>query len=34
LENPLAAQLLSGKFAEGDTIRIDASQHRFTFEKV
>jgi len=34
LENPLAAQLLSGKFAEGDTIKIDASTHKFTFEKI
>ncbi|MHC4096305.1 MAG: ATP-dependent chaperone ClpB [Planctomycetota bacterium] len=34
LENPLAAQLLSGKFSEGDTIKIDADAHRFTFEKV
>ena len=33
LENPLAAQLLSGKFAEGDTIKIDADAHRFSFEK-
>lgn len=34
LENPLAAELLAGKFAEGDTVRIDASQHKFTFEKI
>jgi len=34
LENPLAGQLLSGKFAEGDTIKVDADQHKFTFEKV
>jgi len=34
LENPLAAELLAGKFAEGDTIKIDADAHRFTFEKV
>jgi ATP-dependent Clp protease ATP-binding subunit ClpB len=33
LENPLAAELLAGKFAEGDTIKIDANAHRFTFEK-
>jgi ATP-dependent Clp protease ATP-binding subunit ClpB len=33
LENPLAAELLTGKFAEGDTIKIDADAHRFTFEK-
>jgi ATP-dependent Clp protease ATP-binding subunit ClpB len=34
LENPLAAQLLSGKFSDGDTIKIDADLHKFTFEKV
>ncbi|MFZ0035235.1 MAG: ATP-dependent chaperone ClpB [Sedimentisphaerales bacterium] len=33
LENPLAAELLAGKFAEGDTIKIDADADRFTFEK-
>jgi len=34
LENPLASEILAGKFAEGDTIKIDANQHRFTFQKV
>ncbi len=34
LENPLAAELLAGKFTEGDTLKIDANAHRFTFEKV
>jgi len=34
LENRLAAQLLAGKFADGDKIKIDANAHRFTFEKV
>jgi ATP-dependent Clp protease ATP-binding subunit ClpB len=34
LENKLATELLEGKFAEGDTIKIDASAHSFTFEKV
>jgi ATP-dependent Clp protease ATP-binding subunit ClpB len=34
IENPLASEILAGKFAEGDTIRIDAGQHRFTFQKV
>jgi ATP-dependent Clp protease ATP-binding subunit ClpB len=33
LENPLAAELLAGKFVEGDTIKIDADAHRFTFKK-
>ena len=32
LENPLAAELLAGKFAEGDTIKIDADAHRFLFK--
>ena len=34
LENPLAAQLLAGKFTDGDRIKIDADTHKFTFEKV
>jgi len=34
LENALAAQLLSGKFSDGDTIKINADMHKFTFEKV
>ncbi len=34
LENPLAAELLAGKFTDGDTIKIDANQHKFTFEKI
>jgi len=34
LENKLAAELLEGKFAEGDTIKIDANAHNFIFEKV
>ena len=34
LENPLAAELLAGRFAEGDTVKIDADTHKFTFEKV
>ncbi|MFA5293492.1 MAG: ATP-dependent chaperone ClpB [Phycisphaerae bacterium] len=34
LENKLAAELLEGKFAEGDAIKIDANAHNFTFEKV
>jgi ATP-dependent Clp protease ATP-binding subunit ClpB len=33
LENPLASQLLAGKFADGDTIKIDGDAHKFTFEK-
>ncbi len=34
LENPLAAELLAGKFADGDKIKIDADSHKFMFEKV
>jgi len=34
LENVLAAQLLEGRFAEGDTVKIDADGHNFKFEKV
>jgi len=34
LENRLAAELLAGKFADGDKIKIDADAHRFTFEKI
>ncbi len=34
LENPLAAELLAGKFTDGDKIKIDADSHRFTFEQV
>jgi len=34
LENPLAAELLAGKFADGDKIKINADAHKFTFEKI
>ncbi len=34
LENSLATELLAGKFVEGDTIKINATSHKFTFEKV
>jgi len=34
LENPLATELLDGKFADGDKIKINADAHKFTFEKV
>jgi len=33
LENPLANELLAGRFAEGDKIRIDAGAGAFRFEK-
>lgn len=34
LENKLASELLAGKFAEGDKIKIDADSRKFTFEKI
>jgi ATP-dependent Clp protease ATP-binding subunit ClpB len=34
LENPLATELLEGQFTDGDKIKIDADQHKFTFEKL
>ncbi len=33
IENKLAAEILAGTFADGDTIKIDADAHKFTFEK-
>jgi len=33
LENPLATELLAGKFSDGDKIRVDADSHKFTFQK-
>jgi ATP-dependent Clp protease ATP-binding subunit ClpB len=33
LENPLASELLAGKFSDGDTIKVGVKQHQFTFEK-
>jgi len=33
MENPLAMELLAGKFNDGDTIRVDADAHGFVFEK-
>ena len=34
LENALAGELLAGRFADGNKIRIDANAHKFTFEKI
>jgi ATP-dependent Clp protease ATP-binding subunit ClpB len=34
LENPLAAELLSGKFVEGDKVEVDADHHKFAFKKM
>jgi ATP-dependent Clp protease ATP-binding subunit ClpB len=33
IENPLALRLLEGEFAEGDTVRVDASDGELVFEK-
>jgi len=33
LENPLATELLAGIFSDGDKIRVDADNHKFTFQK-
>ncbi len=33
LENPLALELLEGRFAEGDTVRVDARDGELVFEK-
>jgi len=33
VQDPLALDLLEGEFAEGDTVRIDASESRIVFEK-
>jgi ATP-dependent Clp protease ATP-binding subunit ClpB len=34
LENSLAAEILAGKFSEGDTVKVGANAHEFNFEKV
>lgn len=34
LENPLAQQILAGKFAPGDTIEVDARDGQLLFESV
>jgi len=34
LENPLASEILAGKFAEGDTVKVDSTGHKFRFEKI
>jgi len=34
LENPLATELLAGKFTDADNIKINADAHKFTFEKI
>jgi len=33
LENPLASQLLAGRFSDGDTIRVDVDNYHFVFNK-
>lgn len=32
VENPLALRLLEGKFAEGETVRVDAQGDELVFE--
>ncbi len=32
VENPLALELLEGRFAEGDTVRVDAADGELVFE--
>jgi len=34
IENPLAREILAGRFADGDTVKVDAAQRTFTFSKV
>jgi len=34
IENQLAKELLEGKFADGDKVRVDADAHKFTFAKI
>lgn len=34
LENSLAAELLAGKFVDGDKIKVNANNRQFTFEKI
>jgi ATP-dependent Clp protease ATP-binding subunit ClpB len=34
LENPLALELLEGRFGEGDTVRVDAGEDGLVFERV
>jgi ATP-dependent Clp protease ATP-binding subunit ClpB len=34
VENPLAKEILAGKFADGDTVKVDSNQRTFTFSKV
>jgi len=34
LGNQLAKKILDGAFTKGDTVKIDADQHKFTFEKL
>ena len=33
VENPLALELLEGRFAEGDTVRVDARDGELVFER-
>jgi len=33
IENPLASELLAGKFSDGDKVKVDADGHKFRFAK-
>ncbi len=33
IENPLAKEILAGRFAAGDTIKVDASGSKITFRR-
>jgi len=34
IENPLASELIGGRFEDGDRIRVDGREHAFVFEKI
>jgi ATP-dependent Clp protease ATP-binding subunit ClpB len=33
IENPLAREILAGKFSDGDTVKVDTAQRTFTFAR-
>ena len=33
IENPLALEMIAGKFVDGDTIRVDADAHGFVLRR-
>ena len=34
IENPLAGELIAGRFDDGDRIRVEGQEHEFVFEKI